>query len=98
LLNHEEESALVERSKKRQMFARNRIVNGGLQLAAAMADHYAQQGVDRADLVSEGMRRFFCCLERFDPTQKASFFRYAAWWMKFGMSELIKCKTAYCLN
>ena len=98
LLSREEETALVENARKGQMSARTRILRRGLQLTAAMADHYVEKGVVREDLVSEGMKRFFYCLEKFDPCEGTSFFRYVAWWMKYGMSNLVKHKEAYCCN
>jgi|GEM_PF-3307292 len=94
----ENDTDLVEKIRRGQVLARHHMIARGWRLAATIADRYAEQGIDRELLISEGMRQFFFCLEKFDANQASNFSRYAAWWMKYGMAQLVNRRMACCYN
>jgi RNA polymerase primary sigma factor len=60
----------------------NELVLGNLRFVISVAKQYQNQGLDLADLISEGNIGLMRAAREFDPTKKVRFISYAVWWVK----------------
>lgn len=82
LLDHEEEIALAKAAKKGDKKAREKIVNANLRFVVNVAKQYQNQGMDLADLISEGNIGLLVAIDKFDESKGYHFISYAVWWIR----------------
>jgi RNA polymerase sigma factor (sigma-70 family) len=70
--------------------AREELVQQFLPLIGSVARSYrSTAGVDRAELMQEGVVGLLRALRRFDPALGTPFWAYAAWWVRQAMQQLV---------
>ena len=70
--------------------AREQLVQQFLPLIGSVARTYrSTAGVDRAELMQEGVVGLLRALRRFDPAMGTPFRAYAAWWVRQAMQQLV---------
>jgi RNA polymerase sigma factor (sigma-70 family) len=85
-----DDRALVLRAQAGDPAARAVLVERCLPLVAAVARTYrAAPGIERLELVQEGVAGLLRALERFDPELGAPFWAYASWWVRQAMQQLV---------
>ena len=89
-LRPDEERALVLAAKHRRGEARTQLVDAFGPLVASYARRYRNKpGVERDELMQQGVVGLLRALERFDTERGTPFWAYAAWWVREAMQELI---------
>jgi RNA polymerase primary sigma factor len=88
----EEERRLMKLAKEGDIEARNKIVSSNLRFVFEIAKKYRGNGVDIADLISEGNKGIMKAIDKFDMTKDVKFFTYAVWWIRHDMMEAIEEK------
>jgi RNA polymerase primary sigma factor len=84
------EHDLVVAAGRRDPRAREQLVEAFLPLIGSVARIYhASPGVDRAELMQEGVVGMLRALERYDPTLGTPFWAYASWWVRQAMQQLV---------
>jgi RNA polymerase sigma factor (sigma-70 family) len=69
---------------------RERLVERYMPLIGSVARHYrGAPGVERAELMQEGVVGLLLALERFDPDVGTPFWAYATWWVRRSMQQLV---------
>jgi len=61
------------------------LILGNLRFVVSIAKQYQNQGMDLADLISEGNIGLIKSADRFDPSSGLKFISYAVWWIKQSM-------------
>ena len=61
------------------------LIIGNLRFVVSVAKQYQNQGLDLADLISEGNIGLIKSADRFDPSSGLKFISYAVWWIKQAM-------------
>lgn len=61
------------------------LIIGNLRFVVSIAKQYQNQGMDLADLISEGNIGLIKSADRFDPSSGLKFISYAVWWIKQSM-------------
>ncbi len=90
LLHPDEERALVLAAKEHRGEARTQLVDAFGPLVARYARRYRNApGVQRPELMQQGVVGLLRALERFDTERGTRFWSYAAWWVREAMQELI---------
>jgi RNA polymerase sigma factor (sigma-70 family) len=85
---HERELVLASAAGDRA--AREELVAAFLPAIAGVARRYrAVPGVQRAELLQEGVVGLLRAVERFDPTDGTPFWAYASWWVRQAMQQLV---------
>lgn len=97
-ISKEEERALMIKAKAGDVEARNKIVTANLRFVFDIAKKYRGQGVDIADLISEGNKGILKAIEKFDLSQDVKFFTYAVWWIRQHMMAAIDEKIKTDIN
>ncbi|HEV7584299.1 MAG TPA: sigma-70 family RNA polymerase sigma factor [Solirubrobacteraceae bacterium] len=70
--------------------ARARLIQTFTPLIGSVARTYAHvPGVDRSELMQEGVVGLLRALERFDPSLRTPFWAYASWWVRQAMQQLV---------
>jgi RNA polymerase sigma factor (sigma-70 family) len=70
--------------------AREQLVEQFLPLIGSVARGYrSTTGVDRTELMQEGVVGLLRALERFDPAMGTPFWAYASWWVRQAMQQLV---------
>src|SRR5690349_12869170 len=81
LLRPDEERALVLAAKEHRGEARMQLVDAFGPLVARYARLYRNcPGVERPELIQQGVVGLLRALERFDTERGTPFWAYAAWW------------------
>ena len=84
------ERGLVAAAKAGDASARARLVEGYLPLIASLARVYrGSSGVQRIELLQEGVVGLLRALERYEPARATPFWSYAAWWVRQAMQQLV---------
>ena len=66
------------------------LVEAFLPAIAGVARRYrATSGVQRAELLQEGVVGLLRAVKRFDPTVETPFWAYASWWVRQAMQQLV---------
>jgi RNA polymerase primary sigma factor len=85
-----DERALVLAAKRGGVSAREELVESFLPLIASVARVYRRStGVEREELMQEGVVGLLRALKRYDPTRGVPFWAYAAWWVRQAMQQLV---------
>jgi RNA polymerase primary sigma factor len=70
--------------------AREQLVQQFLPLVGGVARSYrSAAGVDRSELMQEGVVGLLRALRRFDPAMGTPFWAYASWWVRQAMQQLV---------
>ena len=89
LLTREEEIILIQRSKKGDIAAKNKIVECNLRLVVNIAKKYTNRGVEFMDLIEEGNLGLIHALEKFEPERGFRYSTYATWWVRQNMQKTL---------
>ena len=69
---------------------RDQLVEAFLPLIASVARTYRNSaGIERSELMQEGVVGLLRALERFDPALGTPFWAYASWWVRQAMQQLV---------
>lgn len=88
-LPKDKERELLELAKNGDIDARNQIITAHLRFVFEIAKKYRDQGVDMADLISEGNNGIIKAIDKFDMEKNVRFFTYAVWWIRQHMMAAI---------
>jgi RNA polymerase sigma factor (sigma-70 family) len=89
-LNPAAERALILAAREGPGAARDRLVEAFWPAIAAIARRYrTSPGVDRIELMQEGVVGLLRALERYDPDFGTPFWAYATWWVRQAMQQLV---------
>jgi RNA polymerase sigma factor (sigma-70 family) len=89
-LGPELERRLVLAAASGDTLAREQLVEQFLPLIGSVARAYrSTAGVDRTELMQEGVVGLLRALERFDPAMGTPFWAYASWWVRQAMQQLV---------
>jgi RNA polymerase primary sigma factor len=84
------ERRLVLTAARGDTLAREELVEQFLPLIGSVARGYRNTtGVNRAELMQEGVVGLLRALERFDPSIGTPFWAYASWWVRQAMQQLV---------
>jgi RNA polymerase sigma factor (sigma-70 family) len=84
------ERRLVLAAADGDRLAREQLVQQFLPLIGSVARGYrSTAGVDRAELMQDGVVGLLRALERFDPSMGTPFWAYASWWVRQAMQQLV---------
>jgi RNA polymerase primary sigma factor len=84
------ERRLVLAAADGDKLAREQLVQQFLPLIGSVARGYrSTAGVERAELMQEGVVGLLRALERFDPAMGTPFWAYASWWVRQAMQQLV---------
>jgi RNA polymerase sigma factor (sigma-70 family) len=86
----ERERRLVTAAQEGDAQARAELVNVFMPLVASVARLYrSTPGVERVELLQEGVVGLLRAVERFDPELGTPFWAYAGWWVRQAMQQLV---------
>ncbi|HEY6760643.1 MAG TPA: sigma-70 family RNA polymerase sigma factor [Baekduia sp.] len=89
-LSPERERALVAAAADGDQAARDQAVEIFMPLIGSVARTYRRvPGVDRAELIQEGVAGLLKAIGRFDPELGTPFWAYASWWVRQAMQRLV---------
>jgi RNA polymerase primary sigma factor len=88
------ERDLVLAAKRGDLDARERLIETFQPLVGALARLYRHApGVDRVELMQEGVVGLLRALERYDVDLGTPFWAYASWWVRQAMQQLVSERT-----
>lgn len=94
-LSKEEEGYLTKQwREKRDIDARNKLVESNLKFVANVARNYKGLGLSYSDLIQEGNAGLFKAADRFDPEKGNKFISYAVNWIKQSIIEALNKKNS----
>jgi RNA polymerase sigma factor (sigma-70 family) len=89
-LSPDVERGLVLAAAAGDAVAREQLVEAFLPLIGSVARGYRSTvGVERAELMQEGVVGLLRALERYDATMGTPFWAYASWWVRQAMQQLV---------
>jgi RNA polymerase sigma factor (sigma-70 family) len=88
-LSPERERALIRAAGNGDGGARDRLVDAFMPLIGSVARRYRDAGVDRTELMQEGVVGLLAALQRYDPALDTPFWAYASWWVRREMQQLV---------
>jgi RNA polymerase primary sigma factor len=84
------ERELVEAAKAGDTGARDELIEAFRPLVGSVARVYrGSAGVERAELMQEGVVGLLRALRRYDPALGTPFWGYASWWVRQAMQQLV---------
>lgn len=84
------EHGLIAAAQAGDTGAREQLIEAYLPLIGSLARLYRQtRGVERTELIQEGVVGLLRALQRFDPERGVPFWGYAAWWVRQAMQQLV---------
>src|ERR1700739_3298591 len=87
---HRSEAELISAARPGSPLARARLVESFMPLIGGVARIYRQApGVERSELVQEGVAGLLRALERYDAELGTPFWAYASWWVRQAMQQLV---------
>lgn len=94
-LSREEEGYLTKQwREKKDINARNKLVESNLKFVANVARNYKGLGLSYSDLIQEGNYGLFKAVDRFDPERGNKFISYAVNWIRQSILEALNKKNA----
>ena len=82
LISVEEEVELVQRIRKGDQEALEKLTKANLRFVVSVAKQYQNQGLSLPDLINEGNLGLIKAAEKFDETRGFKFISYAVWWIR----------------
>lgn len=95
-LTRQEENDLIKKIKTGCQKSKETLILSNLRFVITMAKQYMNQGLDLADLISEGNYGLIKAAEKFDyENTTVRFLSYAVWWIKQSMIQSLNdnCRT-----
>jgi RNA polymerase primary sigma factor len=89
LLTSEQEVELINRYKKGDTEAFNKLTRANLRFVISVAKQYQNQGMPLGDLINEGNLGLIKAARRFDETKGFKFISYAVWWIRQSIMQAI---------
>jgi RNA polymerase primary sigma factor len=90
LISAERERHLVTAAQDGDAQARAELVDTFMPLIGSVARRYrSYPGVERAELLQEGVVGLLRAVDRFDPKLETPFWPYAGWWVRQAMQQLV---------
>jgi RNA polymerase sigma factor (sigma-70 family) len=87
---HDLEAALLLEARTGNADARVRLIKAFTPLIGSVARTYCHvPGIDRSELMQEGVVGVLRALERFNPDLGTPFWAYASWWVRQAMQQLV---------
>lgn len=94
-LTREEEGYLTKQWKeKKDVNARNKLVESNLKFVASVARNYRGLGLSYSDLIQEGNAGLFKAIDRFEPERGHKFISYAVNWVRQSILEALNKKNS----
>ena len=89
LLTANEEIALGERIQRKDINAKNALINSNYRLVISIAKKYYYTGIEFLDLIQAGNIGLIKATERFDYRKGFKFSTYATWWIRQSITRYI---------
>ena len=94
-LTKEEEGYLTKQWKeKKDIRARNKIIESNLKFVTNVARNYKGLGLSYSDLIQEGNAGLFKAIEKFEPERGYKFISYAVNWIRQSILEALNKKNS----
>lgn len=94
-LSREEEGYLTKQwREKKDIDARNKLIESNLKFVTTIAKNYKGLGLTYSDLIQEGNAGLFKAVDKFDPDKGYKFISYAVNWIKQSILEALNKKNA----
>jgi len=93
LITPEEEIKLMQRIKKGDQQALEKLAKANLLFVVSVAKKYQNKGLSLGDLINEGNLGLMIAAKRFDETRGFKFISYAVWWIRQGILQALAEKT-----
>lgn len=94
-LSREEEGYLSKQwLTKKDINARNKLVEANLKFVANIARNYKGLGLSYSDLIQEGNAGLFKAIDKFDPDKGYKFISYAVNWIRQSILEALNKKNS----
>jgi RNA polymerase sigma factor (sigma-70 family) len=84
---NDETTRLACRALAGDSAAREQLIDRLLPLVGSLARSYQAEGLDRTDLIQEGVVGILRSLERYDPELGVPFPAYATWWIRRALQD-----------
>lgn len=92
-LTASEEKKMVERYRKGDLYARQRLIETNLRFVIKVSLNYINQGLPLADIIQEGNLGLMEALEKFRPDKNCRLITYASWWIRLYIQRALEQKT-----
>ena len=93
-LSKKEEKTLWKRfHEKKDMSARETLINANLKFVPTVAKQFKGCGLPFADIIEEGNIGLIRAIDRFDPKKDNKVISYAVWWIRKTIIEAIERKS-----
>ena len=94
-LSREEEGYLTKQwREKKDIDARNKLIESNLKFVTTIAKNYKGLGLTYSDLIQEGNAGLFKAVDKFDPDKGYKFISYAVNWIKQSILEALNKKNS----